>query len=78
MKSEAQSLERTLHRLEAIVTGLEREDLDLEEALRLFEEGVQRLREAQQILSVAELKVERLVEESGEPQLEPMPPGREA
>jgi exodeoxyribonuclease VII small subunit len=73
MKSEAQSLERTLHRLEAIVTGLEREDLDLEEALRLFEEGVQRLREAQQILSVAELKVERLVEESGEPQLEPMP-----
>lgn len=77
MKTEALSLERTLTRLEAIVTGLEREDLELDDALRLFEEGVQRLREAQQILAAAELKVERLVEEQGEPQLEPMPPGRE-
>lgn len=77
MKHEAQSLERTLTRLEAIVSGLEREDLELDDALRLFEEGVQRLREAQQILAAAELKVERLVEEQGEPQLEPMPPGRE-
>jgi exodeoxyribonuclease VII small subunit len=77
LKLEAGSLERTLTRLEAIVSGLEREDIELDEALRLFEEGVQRLREAQQILAAAELKVERLVEEQGEPQLEPMPPGRE-
>ena len=77
MKLEALSLERTLARLEAIVSGLEREDIELDEALRLFEEGVQRLREAQQILATAELKVERLIEEQGEPQLEPMPPGRE-
>jgi exodeoxyribonuclease VII small subunit len=77
VKSEALSLERTLTRLEAIVSGLEREDLELDDALRLFEEGVQRLREAQQILAAAELKVERLVEEHGEPKLEPMPPGRE-
>ena len=34
---------KQLERLEAIVRKLESEDLDLDEALKLFEEGIERL-----------------------------------
>jgi exodeoxyribonuclease VII small subunit len=37
---------KELERLEAIVRRLEADDLDLDEALKLFEEGVERLRVA--------------------------------
>lgn len=66
------SLETSLGRLEAIVHALEREELELEEALRLFEEGIVHLRSAQGILKVAELRIERLIEERGEAFVEPM------
>jgi exodeoxyribonuclease VII small subunit len=49
-------------RLEQILGRLEREDLELEEALSLFEEGVAHVREAEKLLQVAELRVERLLE----------------
>jgi exodeoxyribonuclease VII small subunit len=75
--TEPATLEQTLARLEAIVTALEREDLELEEALRLFEEGIAQARSAQQTLSAAQLRIERLVEEKGELQLQPMPPSAE-
>jgi exodeoxyribonuclease VII small subunit len=55
-------LEATLARLEEIVTGLEREDLELDEALKLFEEGIAHLRNAQAVLNTAELRIERLIE----------------
>ena len=69
------ALESALQRLEAIVTRLERDDLELDEALRLFEEGVTHLRTAQQILTKAELEIERLIEEKGKVIQERMPPG---
>jgi exodeoxyribonuclease VII small subunit len=46
-----------LARLEDIVRRLEGEDLDLDEALRLFEDGVERLRRAREHLSAAEVRV---------------------
>lgn len=49
-------------RLEEILRRLEREDLELEEALALFEEGVTHVRAAERLLRVAELRVERLLE----------------
>jgi exodeoxyribonuclease VII small subunit len=67
------TLEQALGRLEEIVGALEREDLELEEALKLYEEGIAHLRRAQSVLKDVELRVERLVEEGGEPRLEPMP-----
>jgi exodeoxyribonuclease VII small subunit len=54
-----------LARLEEIVRKLEAEDLELDEALRLFEEGVSRLRSARERLSAAELKVQAVLEEAG-------------
>jgi exodeoxyribonuclease VII small subunit len=56
-------LETRLHRLDEIVAALEREDLELDEALKLFEEGVAHLRAAQAVLNTAELHVERLIAE---------------
>lgn len=73
MSAEVSTLERALSRLDAIVIGLERDDLELEEALRLFEEGIGYVRQARQILATAELRIERLTEDKGKAQLEPMP-----
>lgn len=53
---------KQLERLEAIVRRLESEDLDLDEALQLFEEGVERLRQAREQLQQAELKVKKVLE----------------
>jgi len=53
---------KQLERLEAIVRRLESEELDLDEALKLFEEGVERLRVAREQLSQAELKVKKVLE----------------
>ena len=50
-----------LERLEQIVRRLEAEELDLDEALRLFEEGVQRLRGARERLGAAELRVRQVI-----------------
>lgn len=49
-----------LERIEEIVRRLETEELDLDEALRLFENGVERLRAARERLSAAEAKVKQI------------------
>ena len=59
------------------MSGLERENLELDEALRLFEEGIAHVRHAQSIIAAAELRIERLVEERGQPVVEPMKPPTE-
>ncbi|MFN9215474.1 MAG: exodeoxyribonuclease VII small subunit, partial [Gemmatimonadota bacterium] len=48
------TFEQSLDRLDAIVGQLQRDDVPLDEALRLFEEGVGRVREAAQALTRAE------------------------
>ena len=56
-------LEQRLARLEAIVERLERDDLELEQALALFEEGIAHVREANATLERTRLRVEKLVVE---------------
>lgn len=58
------TFEKTLARLEAIATQLDRDDLPLEDALKLFEEGIAKLREATAVLADAEGKVRTLVEQA--------------
>ena len=58
----APSLQEDLARLDAIVRALEANDLDLDRALALFEEGVERLRTARERLSAAELRLRQLRE----------------
>lgn len=56
-------LEARLTRLEAIVDRLERNDLELQEALELFEEGIGHVRAAHTFLESSRLRVEKLVVE---------------
>ena len=56
------SFEATLTRLQEIVDELEHDELELDRALTLFEEGVSRLRDASADLSRAEAQVKLLVE----------------
>jgi exodeoxyribonuclease VII small subunit len=58
------TFEDDLARLEAIARQLEAEQLPLEAALALFEEGVVRLRTAAAALTVAEGRVAQLVEDA--------------
>jgi exodeoxyribonuclease VII small subunit len=51
-----------LARLEEIVRRLEADDVELDAALALFEEGVARLRSARERLADAELKVQAVLE----------------
>ena len=73
-REEATGLESRLARLETIVERLERDDLELEEALELFEEGIGHVREAYGVLERTRLRVEKLVVEmNGAVSLEPQP-----
>ena len=56
------TFEQNLARLEAIVAELEGEELDLDRALKLFEEGVAELRAASAELAKADAGVKRLIE----------------
>jgi exodeoxyribonuclease VII small subunit len=56
------SFETRLRRLEQIVSELESDQIELEKALALFEEGVTCLREATEELGKVEARVQRLVE----------------
>lgn len=51
-----------LERLEAIVRNLEDSEVDLDEALELFQEGVKRLKNARKLLQDTELVVKRVVD----------------
>jgi exodeoxyribonuclease VII small subunit len=59
------SIAQDLARLEEIVRKLEADDVELDAALELFEEGVARLRAARDRLAAAEVKVQTVLEEAG-------------
>ena len=56
------SFEQSMARLEAIALRLEDEELDLDAALSLFEEGVAELRAASSFLAKAEARLKQLTE----------------
>ncbi len=64
------ALEARLRRLEEILAKMESDDVALEEALELFEEGVGHVRAAERVLSEAELRVEELLSDGGTEPLE--------
>lgn len=73
--AEPQSLGDDLKRLEEIVRRLEDDDLALESALELFEEGVRRLKHAQDRLATAETRVMQVLSdfaEDGSPKVQPL------
>ena len=64
--AEALGFEAALERLEGLVDRLEDGDLELEESLGVFEQGVALSKQCAAKLESAERKVEQLVREGGE------------
>jgi exodeoxyribonuclease VII small subunit len=69
--------EECLQRLEKIVDELEKGNVPLEQAIKLFEEGVRLSNSCRQELEAAEGKVEILLKENGKLQPEPFEPSAE-
>lgn len=68
MSKDSKSFEKSLIRLDEIVRQMERGDVPLEEALKLFEEGTSLVASCGKLLDEAELKVVRLTKGAdGEP-----------
>lgn len=65
MAEKKASLQDDLKRLEEIVRALEAEDVDLDKAIALFEEGVKRLRTAREELGAVEQRVQKVLEQAG-------------
>ena len=63
------SLEGRLARLDNIARQLDSGDLELDEALGLFEEAIAHIRDASAQLQAAELRVEEVVGRADEPEL---------
>lgn len=54
------TLEEALHRLEAITRSLEAGEIELDQSLALYEEGIRLIRLAEESIRSAELRIERL------------------
>ena len=71
-RAEEPTFEVALARLEEIAARLESEDLPLEEAISLAEEGQRLLMVCERQLTAAEARIHQLVEQAGELTLEPV------
>lgn len=63
------SLESQLNELERIVQHLESDQIELQEALTLFEQGVALTKQCQTTLAQAELKIQQLMAQNDEKEL---------
>lgn len=61
--SEAQNFEKKLQQINQIVEQMERQEIGLEQSLKLYEKGIKLTRECQQIIDQAEQKITRLMEQ---------------
>lgn len=72
-----ETFEKNMDRLEEIVARMEKEEVSLEDSMKLFEEGVKLARTCSERLDKAEKKIEILVKEKdGEIKTEPFEPGK--
>ncbi|MDA9611528.1 exodeoxyribonuclease VII small subunit [Gammaproteobacteria bacterium] len=62
--------ESSLKELESIVTKLEDENINLEDSVKSFEAGINLVKECQQQLEKAELKVKELLEDGSSQELD--------
>lgn len=69
-KKTSPNFEKSLKDLEALVVSLEKGDLNLEDSLKKFEQGINLTRQCQTALKEAEQKVQILLEKDGELSLE--------
>ena len=61
-KEKSLDFEKSLAKLENIIEALEDGDLPLNESIKTFEEGVKLTKHCQELLTKAELKIQKLLE----------------
>lgn len=61
MNSQNQTFESSMQRLEQIVRAMEKGDVELEESLKLFQEGTELIRNCGKLLENAELQVKKIM-----------------
>lgn len=61
MNPENMSFEASMQRLEQIVRAMERGDVELEESLKLFQEGTELIRSCGKLLEKAQLQVNKIL-----------------
>ena len=61
MNPKNESFEASMLRLEQIVRAMERGDVELEESLKLFQEGTELVRGCQKLLDDAQLQVKKIM-----------------
>ena len=75
MARKSNEFEKSFQELESIVKRLESEELPLDEALHLFEEGIRLSRFCNQKLEEVEKKIELILADAkGQPRVEPFEP----
>jgi exodeoxyribonuclease VII small subunit len=78
MARKSNEFEKSFQQLESIVKRLEAEELPLDEALQLFEDGIRLSRFCNQKLEAVEKKIELILADAkGEPRVEPFEPEEE-
>ena len=63
MNSNNQTFEQSMVRLEQIVRAMEKGDVELEESLKMFQEGTELIRRCGKLLDEAELQVKKIMTE---------------
>ena len=61
MNSNNQTFEQSMGRLEQIVRAMEKGDVELEESLKMFQEGTELIRRCGKLLDEAELQVKKIM-----------------
>lgn len=61
MNEKNMTFEQSMQRLEQIVRALERGDVQLDESLKLFQEGTELVRSCSKLLDQAELQVQKVM-----------------
>ena len=61
MNSNNETFEASMLRLEQIVRAMEKGDVELEESLKLFQEGTELIRRCVKLLDEAELQVKKIM-----------------
>ena len=65
-KQDQFNFEKSLKRIKEISEKMQNDQLDLDESLKLFEEGNQLIEKSLKYLEESELKVRKLIEKNGE------------
>lgn len=73
-KEKGYDFENTLHQLEQLVERMESGDISLEESLKAFEQGIKLTRECQTMLEQAEQKIQMLIQDNDQINVEPFSP----